>query len=134
MNVPCTWWEYTGQYTEFKDGVASPIMQNMETGEEVASRDLPIGALWVAEGPYPKGADGLAVCCRLHNHHTWMIDGRASNCTMPDDQDHRCWVRHGTVGDKLHVDKNGLTCAAGAGSIAIPGYHGFLHHGELTDV
>lgn len=112
-------------------------MRRMDTGEELGSRDLPIGALWVAEGDYPKGSDGLAICCRLKGtggHHTWMIDGRASNCTMPADHEHRCWVRHGTVGEKLHVDKNGVTCAAGAGSIAIEGYHGFLHNGELTDV
>ncbi|MER8667617.1 hypothetical protein NKH45_10445 [Mesorhizobium sp. M1156] len=130
----CTWWEYTGRHSEFKEGVASPIMRNLETGDEVIGRDLPIGALWVAEGDgYPKVADGLAICCRLHGHHTWFIDGRASNCTMKDDTAHRCWIRHGTVGEALHVGKDGNTCAAGAGSIAITGFHGFLHHGVLRD-
>ena len=33
----------------------------------------------------------------------------------------------------VHVDKSGDTCAAGAGSILIGGYHGFLHNGYLTD-
>lgn len=57
----------------------------------------------------------------------------ASNCTMPDDKNHKCWVRHGRPEDgTLHVDKNGHTCAAGAGSIVAGNYHGFLHNGHLT--
>jgi hypothetical protein len=47
--------------------------------------------------------------------------------------DHRCWVRHGYVRQQVHVDKNGVTCNAGAGSIVSPnGWHGFLHNGHLT--
>lgn len=61
----------------------------------------------------------------------WNIDSRASNCTMKHDRQHRCWVRHG-VPPAIHVDKSGHTCAAGAGSIALPRYHGFLHNGMLT--
>lgn len=64
--------------------------------------------------------------------HWWDIDGRASNCTMKDDKAHRCWVRHGEPPD-ITVDKNGPTCAAGAGSIKTPGYHGFLRDGKFTD-
>ncbi|TIL30048.1 hypothetical protein [Mesorhizobium sp.] len=132
----CTWWEYTGRYSEFVDALSSPIMRNMVTGEELSGANLPNGALWVANGDpglYPKGPDGLAVCCRIPGGHTWHIDSRCSNCTKPDDKEHRCWVRHGTVGEAIHVDKNGNTCAAGAGSIAVPGFHGFLHHGVLRD-
>jgi hypothetical protein len=76
------------------------------------------------------GADGLNIVCVTPGGH-WHIDMRASNCTMKNDTVHRCWVRHGTVGEKLHVDKNGLTCAAGAGSIQIGSFHGFLHNGEI---
>jgi hypothetical protein len=61
----------------------------------------------------------------------WNIDGRASNCTMPNDKTHRCWVRHGEP-PNIHVDKNGHTCGAGAGSIIAGNYHGFLHNGQLT--
>lgn len=68
----------------------------------------------------------------------WDVDSRASNCTMRDDQYHRCWVRHGDPEkNELHVDKAGRTCAAGAGSILVPGsnntvrWHGFLHHNFL---
>lgn len=62
--------------------------------------------------------------------HPWNIDGRANNCTMKDERSHRCWVRHGEP-PNVHVDKNGHTCAAGAGSILTDKWHGFLHNGEL---
>jgi hypothetical protein len=63
----------------------------------------------------------------------WNIDGRCSNCDKKDDRLHRCWVRHGDpAAGTLHVDKNGLTCGAGAGSIQADGYHGFLHNGRLV--
>lgn len=62
---------------------------------------------------------------------SWCIDSRASNCTMPYDYDHRCWIRHGEP-PNVTVDKNGKTCAAGAGSIQCGNYHGFLQNGALT--
>lgn len=70
--------------------------------------------------------------CVLPNGHHWHMTGRASNCTLPEDRKHRCWVVHEEAPGVFHVDKNGLTCAAGAGSILAGDYHGFLHHGELT--
>ena len=70
----------------------------------------------------------LVVC---PSGQSWDIDSRASNCTMPDDRTHRCWVRHGEP-PNLTVDKAGKTCAAGAGSIIAGSYHGFLRNGELT--
>lgn len=63
----------------------------------------------------------------------WNIDSRCSNCTMPQDRTHRCWVRHGEA-PEITVDKDGLTCGAGYGSIDFGAkYHGFLRNGELTD-
>ena len=50
---------------------------------------------------------------------------------MPNDNEHRCWVRHGGFGQIVTVDKNGKTCEAGGGSIATPKFHGFLTNGEL---
>lgn len=61
----------------------------------------------------------------------WNIDSRASNCTMTNDRQHRCWVRHGDP-PNVTVDKNGVTCGAGAGSIVSGDYHGFLRNGEFT--
>ena len=48
-----------------------------------------------------------------------------------DARPHKCWVRHGEP-PNVHVDKNGVTCNAGAGSIAYPGFHGFLHNGHIV--
>lgn len=141
-----TWWELVRDddgkiaFRERDHGVKSPLMRRMDgSGEPVLSHELPIGALWAVAvehaGFYPKGDDGLAVVCRLADHHSWFIDGRASNCTMKEDHIHRCWVRHGTVGDRLTVDKRGPTCAAGAGSIFMGRdneWHGYLRNGVLT--
>jgi hypothetical protein len=42
-------------------------------------------------------------------------------------------VRHGRPEDgTLHVDKNGVTCASGGGSIMMADFHGFLHNGNIT--
>lgn len=71
----------------------------------------------------------LTVVCP--NGSEWTIDSRASNCTLRYDYEHRCWVRHGEP-PMVTVDKNGLTCAAGGGSIQAGDYHGFLQNGILT--
>lgn len=60
----------------------------------------------------------------------WDIDSRASNCTLPNDKLHRCWVRHGEP-PNIDVNKSGITCKAGAGSIIVGGWHGFLRNGYL---
>jgi len=75
--------------------------------------------------------DGRHLHVVLPNGATWNIDGRASNCTLPNDTEHRCWVRHGEP-PNITVDKAGHTCAAGAGSILSGDYHGFLRNGWLT--
>lgn len=83
------------------------------------------------ECPYWDDCDGKHLWGILPNGKSWDIDARANNCTMKDDRNHRCWVRSGKPEDgTLHVDKNGRTCQAGAGSIAVEGWHGFLHHFE----
>lgn len=68
----------------------------------------------------------------LPNGDHWNAYGRAQNCTLKDDRLHRCWVLSGSLeGGDLTASKNGLTCSAGAGSIASEGWHGFLVKGEL---
>lgn len=107
--------------------------------------------------------DGRALMVRLPGGHDWNVDGRARNCDSPcarcnrpynahassrcdeamgfqpdgsnsysDARPHKCWIRHGEPPD-VNVDKAGVTCGAGAGSIMVPGYHGFLRNGYLTD-
>ncbi len=75
--------------------------------------------------------DGRHLRAVLPNGSSWDIDGRASNCTKPKERTHRCWVRTGEP-PNVTVGKNGDTCAAGAGSIAVDGYHGFLKNGSFT--
>jgi hypothetical protein len=75
--------------------------------------------------------DGQHLYVVLPNGNHWDVDSRASNCTLKEETTHRCWCRHGEP-PNVHVDKNGNTCAAGAGSILSGNYHGFLHNGELT--
>lgn len=96
--------------------------------------DAPVGAMWDAHwmSDWRRGPDGLCLVVRTPGGD-WTVDGEASNCTRKGEP-HQCWVRHGDprTGD-VHVDKDGDTCAAGAGSIAIGSYHGFLRNGHLTD-
>ena len=114
---------------------------------------------WLSE--YHAGPDGRALVVMCPGGHEWLIDGRASNCDHQcvncghpyhehsdsggynptrigcdngyqprDGGAHRCWVRHG-VPPAVSVDKSGLTCGAGGGSILVPGWHGFLQQGVL---
>lgn len=108
-----------------------------ETGERMPLADFPPGAMWDAEwmGEYYKGPDGRAITVRLPNGRDWLIDSRASNCGLPDDHVHQCWVRHGEPPD-ITVNKDGNTCEAGAGSIwsrqgEPDDWHGFLTGGVL---
>jgi hypothetical protein len=106
-------------------------------GREFSLSDAPIGAVWdcdwLHDVPDLCGPDGRSLCAKCPGGQTWFIDSRASNCTLPHDKAHRCWVRHGRPEDgTLHVDKDGLTCAAGAGSIQTGNWHGFLHHGKFV--
>lgn len=111
------------------------MWERSDTGELVSINDsskIP-GALyyawWLKNNPsYPDTGPLYAIC---PNGYPWNIDGRASNCTMPEDNKHRCWVRHGEP-PEITVDKNGYTCAAGAGSIQAGDYHGFLQNGHFT--
>lgn len=122
------------------------IYTRSDTGDRTTLRAAPPGACWNAwwisdrrkDGPkgcgYFVGPDGRCLVIRCPDGHDWMIDSRCSNCTLPNDNEHWCWVRTGRPEDgTLHVDKNGKTCAAGAGSIQTKNWHGFLHNGFLHE-
>lgn len=152
----CSWWQYDHESDwepvpglEDKAKRKWNFYKNIATGEVVRSDQLPIGALYALDRDdakdincWPPAAphDGLSIVCVTAGRtpdrtHHWYIENRASNCTMPNDNEHRCWVRHGTVGQRLHVDKNGKTCGAGAGSFFMGPdncWHGFLQNGKLT--
>lgn len=127
----------------YPDGWKSivPRYRRTDTGEIKARiRDFGPGAMWDAwwyGGAHPGGPflaanpDGRFICVTLPNGHDWCIDMRARNCTLPDDVEHHCWVRHGEP-PEITAAKNGKTCGAGGGSIQSGDYHGFLQNGELT--
>lgn len=133
--VKCENCDYIFSEEDDKQIFMLQIYRRTDTNEEIEDRSWPIGAmrdLWWMWDAY-KGADGLCVCIQTPDGE-WIIDSRASNCTLKQDNVHKCWVRHGDpkTGD-LHVDKSGVTCSAGGGSIQCGNYHGFLHNGYLTD-
>lgn len=131
-----------------------------DTGAVMTLADAPPGAIWNAYWMVDRmtergrmewiGPDGRCLVARLPDGHDWMIDSRANNCDSPcsscskpyhahkdaghpyvDARPHKCWVRHGEP-PNLHVDKNGVTCGAGAGSILTSKWHGFLHNGHFV--
>lgn len=114
------------------------LHKRSDNGELTTLEKAPAGAMWRAWWMQHEGRfwdwdnqTEAPLMCKTPSGGEWNIDGRASNCTLPNDMLHRCWVRHGTP-PMLTVDKNGLTCGAGAGSILSRGWHGFLRNGELV--
>lgn len=107
------------------------LYRRADNGELLTTRDAPDGAMWDAHWLPWKGPDGRSLVVKCPGGGEWCIDSRASNCTLPGDMEHRCWIRHGEP-PLITVDKEGLTCAAGAGSIQAGSYHGFLRDGVFT--
>lgn len=121
------------------------IYKRVDTGEEYTLRDAPDGAMWYADwilhGRLPDdpnrcymGPDGHSLVVKVVGGHDWMVDGRASNCTMPDDDVHKCWCRYGDPRTgNITVDKSCNTCNAGGGSILTDKWHGFLRDGMFVE-
>lgn len=118
----------------------NPIYRRTDTGEEVGIlAEVPVGSMWFADW-YPDDwcnpqlGSGKALVVHTPGGH-WLVDQQASNCTMPDDvnqEKHHCWIIQGEV-PNITVDKNGVTCGAGAGSIQQAKWHGFLRNGYLVE-
>jgi hypothetical protein len=115
------------------------VFARSDNGEITTIIDAPPGAMWfadwlVVEGSNRfRGPDDHCLIVRLPNGNDWVIDGRANNCTLPNDEVHRCWVRTGTIPNITVSKEGGPTCAAGAGSIQCGNYHGFLRNGVFVD-
>lgn len=120
-----------------KQVFSDTIYRRADTAETMTLRSAPPGAMWWLtwmEGFFHPQL-GSSPLCVMTPGGEWVIDSRASNCTMPDDYNqerHHCWIAHGIPPD-VTVDKNGVSCAAGAGSIQAGSYHGFLRGGYLED-
>lgn len=133
----CQRCDYVFTDDDVRQHFKSALYRRQDTGAITTLNDAEAGAMYYADwmlidgSNHNRGPDGKCLCV-VTPGGIWMVDSRASNCTRPDDNEHRCWVRHGTP-PYVHVDKNGNTCAAGAGSIMQGSYHGFLHHGHLKE-
>lgn len=97
--------------------------------EILRSENVP-GMMWDAPWMGRKGSDDRSLFVILPNRKEWGIDQRATNCALPKDNNHRCWIRTGEP-PVITVGKKGPTCAAGAGSIGSGDYHGFLENGKF---
>lgn len=142
---------YLFKPSERRDGAGCTEFRRTDTGEvlPLGLADFPVGAMfyqeWLEYDTLPaygeeasgepmhwwRGPDNRILAVMTPGG-LWSIDTRASNCGRPDDNRHRCWVRHG-VPPEITVDKAGDTCPAGAGSIQIGSYHGFLRNGYLEE-
>lgn len=134
-DVACYMIEMTDTEVETEYGT-SRLWKRVDTGELKRKHEFPVGAMWVCDPEpddntyYRAGPDGKTLFVKTPGGD-WNIDSRASNCGSPEDNEHRCWCRHG-IPPIITVDKIGNTCVADAGSIAIADYHGFLINGRLT--
>jgi hypothetical protein len=107
------------------------LVKRLDTGEITTTDDAPVGAMWFMKREFGSwiGPDGKTLVVKTPGG-TWYVDSEASNCTKKNDYVHKCWCRHG-IAPKITVNKIGNTCQAGAGSILIGNYHGFLRNGFL---
>jgi len=111
-----------------------------EAGAVMTIRDAPPGAMWFADWmihdpkqTWYRGPDGHCLMIKGFYGDEFCPDGRASNCGLPNDDNHKCWVRVGTVPNITIGKQGGPTCNAGAGSFFFGGqrWHGFCKNGEL---
>lgn len=133
----CAYCPYEFTETDHWQTNADELYMGAPDGILRTLRDLPIGALydatWMNDLRRYTGADGISLHC-VTPGGVWCIDSIASNCTARDDEDHKCWCRHGDPRtEPVTVDKSCKTCAAGGGSIQAGAYHGFLRGGVLAD-
>lgn len=121
------------RYSDVKQVYARRIYVDSD-GNEFDLENPPIGAMYYIPHfkNYPSmcGPDGNSLTVMTPGG-PWNIDSQANNCTRPGEV-HKCWCRHGTP-PSVTVNKNGNTCSAGAGSIQLKDYHGFLTDGWLVD-
>lgn len=143
---PATVWPTTCEYcgvdfsaqTWYRSSGFEHLYRRKDTGEELLLRNVKPGALYFAPWLDQMFTPQREHCINavLPDGSTWTIDSQANNCTIPDDraqQQHHCWVIEPNSDlDHLTVSKVGATCAAGAGSIMTPQWHGFLRNGVFV--
>lgn len=132
--------EYSGHtyYDVQRVGTGAILLHDVGWFYESGAHAMPVGSMWWRSittmpadsgGRYFFAGEHLVV---MTPGGVWNIDGRASNCGDLEDTKHRCWPRRGRP-PHVTVDKSfGPTCSAGAGSIQVGAYHGFLRDGALS--
>lgn len=133
--IRCYLLEPTNEEWHSEDGhITAPLYRDSRTGALVTLRDAEPGAITRAQwcSWVPSQDEDAPIVVKLPNGDLWYVDDEAANCTRKGDLSHHCWIRHGALPD-VTVDKQGETCAAGAGSILSGSYHGFLRNGWLED-
>lgn len=157
----CDWCDRDFSETAIRQVNAHQLHSGSPDGKLYTLWNEPVGAMWDCDwlksdngGDWGyTGPDGITLCVRTPGG-LWMVDSQASNCDRKQEvpaptaehpnahrfvRTHYCWVRHGDPrSGNIHVDKDAKragveTCGAGAGSILIAKYHGFLRGGYLTD-
>lgn len=139
--VTCEKCAYVFQTKDERQNFTRHLYARSDTGAIMTQDEAPPGAIidatWL-HGSSWCGLDGRSIIVKIPEKadgtgtSEWMVDGPANNCTLPDDKVHRCWCRHGEV-PNLTIDKVGVTCSAGAGSILCHGgFHGFLREGYIV--
>jgi hypothetical protein len=116
--------------------LAGPAMWTGPDKQALMCR-LPGGHDWHIDGRCSNCDSPCQHCGKPHYLHNAAsrVPGQpnAANCTNYEDaHPHKCWVRTGTP-PKLTVGKGrpGESCSAGAGSILVAGWHGYLRNGVL---
>lgn len=121
------------------------VYRRADNGVATTLRDAEPGAMWFADWMIHRpdqrwfvGPDGHCLMIRGFYGGDFCPDQRASNCTLPGDDEHKCWVRVGDV-PNITIGKTGRTCGAGAGSFYFGKnpdgsfrWHGFCENGELV--
>jgi hypothetical protein len=136
LGVRCYLLEYVEprQMVQRTETISSPLMRRVDTGEELILADAPPGAIVDWAELHPERAkitpDGRFLVIKLPDEGLWYVDGRASNCGWPEDNEHTCWARSGEPPDLTVV--SGPCPSGGSGSIQTPTYHGHLNNGEFT--
>lgn len=89
-------------------------LYRLPDGREVAEHELPVGAMRIEDGEHRMGREGQHVIVTLPGALHWDVDGPS---------------RQGGLWDRTGTPPN----VTASPSILVPGYHGWLRAGVLTD-
>ena len=88
--VKCDHCDYAFTESDPHQLYARRLYKRSDTDDLTTIEEAPPGAMWDATwfNDWRAGADGKSIMVRCPDGHDWFVDGRASNCTMKDDDEH----------------------------------------------